>query len=151
MKKYLMFLLASLFLISCGEKVVDIVVEKFPDGAKKTVKRYKIDGKDSVLLKETVYYITQQKYMEGKFLNGKRDSVWTAWLSNGQVWSKGGYKNGLEDGQKEVYHENGFKYYEGQFKEGKRIGKWMFYDKQGKLVKQIDYDENPPKQTNLQN
>jgi antitoxin component YwqK of YwqJK toxin-antitoxin module len=151
MKKYFVISLAALFLISCGNKVVDVVAEKFPDGAKKTVKRYKIDGKDSVLLKETVYYQTQQKYMEGNFLNGKRDSVWTAWLSNGQVWSKGSYKNGLEDGPKEVYHETGFKYYEGQFKEGKRGGKWLFYTAQGKLVKHIDYDANPPQETILQN
>jgi antitoxin component YwqK of YwqJK toxin-antitoxin module len=151
MKKYYIIPIFALVLSSCGNRMADVVVEKFPDGSKKVVKRFDINGKDSVLLKETVYYKTQQKYMEGKYLNGKRDSIWTAWLSNGQVWSKGGYKNGLEEGPKVVYHETGFKYYEGQFKEGKRVGIWLFYNEQGKLVKQLDYDAKPPKETNITN
>jgi antitoxin component YwqK of YwqJK toxin-antitoxin module len=146
MKKHIMISLLALLLAGCGSTVVDVVVEKFPDGKQKIVRKYSIDGKDSVLLKETVFYITQQKYMEGKFVNGKRDSVWTAWLENGQIWTQGSYKNGLEDGIKIVYHENGMKFYEGRFKMGKRVGVWTFYGNDGVIAKRVDYDAKPPKE-----
>jgi len=131
-----------LWIAACqsGPRNVEVVAEKFLDGKPKVVRLYQINGIDSLLLRETIYYQTGQKYMEGKFVNGKRDSIWTAWLRDGRIWSRGGYKNGLEDGPKVVYHENGQLFYEGQFRLGRKVGTWKFYSPDGELLQTIQYE-----------
>jgi antitoxin component YwqK of YwqJK toxin-antitoxin module len=94
-----------------------------------------------VVLKETQYYQDGAKYIEGDYKNGERHGKWTAWHSNGNVWSIGHYKKGVEVGLKTVYHENGEKYYEGKVDGERRIGKWTFWDNEGKEIKTINYDQ----------
>lgn len=130
-----------LLLSACGPKTVEVVTDRFPDGKTKIVKLYRVEGKDSTLLKETTFYQSGQKYMEGWYRNGQRDSTWTAWLRDGRIWSKGFYRNGQEDGPKEVYHENGQLFYKGQYRMGKRSGEWKFYSSEGELLQTIDYGE----------
>ena len=131
-------LLAVLF-TSCGRKTVNIVKEEFEDGSPKVVRQYEIRGKESILLRENIFYQNGQKYIEGKYTNNQRDSIWTAWLPDGKIWSQGGYKEGLEDGPKKVFYTNGSLFYEGEHKMGKRIGVWKFYDSVGNLIQSIDY------------
>jgi len=138
-KLYFFSILMAILLNSCGPKHVKIVEEKFEDGSPKIVRQYEIKGKDSILLRESVFYQNGQKYMEGKYYNNQRDSIWTAWLPDGKIWSQGGYKQGLEDGPKKVFYSNGSLFYEGQHKMGKRIGVWKFYDSTGNLIQTIDY------------
>ncbi|MGC8864856.1 MAG: toxin-antitoxin system YwqK family antitoxin [Bacteroidales bacterium] len=142
MRKYFWkSLVPFVFLLSaCGPKTVEVVTDRFPDGKPKNVKLYKVDGKDSTLLRETTYYQNGQKYMEGWYRNGQRDSVWTAWLNDGRIWSKGSYREGKEDGLKEVYHQNGQLFYRGYYNNGQRTGEWKFYNDRGDLLQVINYD-----------
>lgn len=133
-----------LLLSACGPKTVEVVTDRFPDGKPKIVKLYKVDGKDSTLLRETTYYQNGQKYMEGWYRNGQRDSVWIAWLRDGRIWSRGFYREGLEDGPKEVYHQNGQLFYKGFYKNGQRAGEWKFYNENGELLQVINYDAYNP-------
>jgi antitoxin component YwqK of YwqJK toxin-antitoxin module len=63
------------------------------------------------------------------------------YYKNGNKWSEGYYKKGLDDGQRTAFHENGEKNFEGRYKDGKMVGTWRFYDETGKQVKEIDYDK----------
>lgn len=140
--------LAVILLVSCQNPPARIVSETFPDGSPKVVKYYQLNGRDSVLLKEEVFYQSGKRYMMGKYSNGKRDSIWTAWLEDGRVWSKGGYREGLEDGPKEVYHPNGSLFYKGQYKLGKRVGVWEFRNDKGERVQTLDYGPEGEQQGN---
>jgi len=133
-----------LLLAACGPKTVEVVADRFPDGKAKIVRLYRVEGRDSTLLKETTYYQSGQKYMEGWYRNGQRDSTWTAWLRDGHVWSRGFYRQGVEDGPKEVYHENGQLFYQGHYSKGQRAGVWKFYNAEGELLQTIDYGEPNP-------
>jgi len=129
-----------LLIAACHPKAADVAVtEKYPDGGIKTIKKYRINGNDSLLLRETHFYQNGGKYMEGRYENGLRDSTWTAWLDDGRIWSRGDYLNGLEEGAKIVYHDNGVLFYEGWYKAGKRVDEWRFFDRTGQLIQTIDY------------
>ncbi len=144
MRNYLwpLGLILLVFVMACGPKAVEVVIERFPDGKPKIVKVYLVNAQDSTLLKETTYYQSGQKYMEGWYRNGQRDSVWTAWLRDGHIWSRGFYRQGIENGPKEVYHENGKLFYQGQYRLGQRTGVWKFYNPNGELIQTIDYDQS---------
>lgn len=140
MKKIVFQLLIFTVLVACSSPPYEVVEERFSNGNPKVVKAYKSEAQE-VLLKEVQYYNDSSKYMEGSYKNGKRDGVWTAWYQNGNIWSTGNYKEGLESGKKTVYHENGQKYYEGTIRDEKRQGTWTFWDESGEVLKTINYDE----------
>lgn len=145
MYRFVTLLLSLIILSSCNGKKVEVIAEKFDNGQARLVKTYHIKGSDSVLLKEVAYYQTGKIYLEGSYLNGKRNGVWTAWFDNGEIWSKGGYQEGVEHGHKILYHPGGARFYEGNYDMGKQVGIWKFWDKDDNLIKEIDYDQSPPK------
>lgn len=138
--KRILSILFVILIFGCSEKAFEVVDETFEDGTPKTVKYYKDESKES-LLKEILYYEDGTKKLEGSYKNDKRTGEWSYWYDNGNLWSRGHYKEGVDHGLKTVYHENGQKYYEGNLKDGKRMGIWMFWEKDGTLIKEIDYDK----------
>lgn len=140
MKNLFVKVLALVFILACSSLPFEVVEETHENGSPKVVRYYKNESKE-IILKEIQYHADSSKYMEGNYKNGERDGVWTAWYRNGNVWSTGKYKNGIEDGKKTVYHENGQKYYEGVMKDEKRTGIWTFWNSEGEVVKTIDYNK----------
>ncbi|MDO9511266.1 MAG: hypothetical protein Q7J34_05885 [Bacteroidales bacterium] len=138
-------LLVVFLMVSCVGKEVEVVKEKFDDGKPRLVGTFYVKGSDSTLMKEVAYYQTGQKYLEGSYQNEKRHGLWTAWFDNGEIWSKGSYHEGIEHGHKVLYHPSGARFYEGDYDMGKQVGMWRFFDKEDSLIKEIDYDQNPPK------
>jgi antitoxin component YwqK of YwqJK toxin-antitoxin module len=132
--------LLLMVVVACTSIPFEAVEETFPDGSPKVVRYYKSETKE-VMLKETQYYQDGAKYIEGDYKNGKRNGKWMAWHPNGNVWSIGYYKKGVEVGLKTVFHENGNKYYEGKVDGERRIGKWTFWDEEGEEIKSINYDQ----------
>lgn len=61
-------------------------------------------------------------------------------------WGKTGKSNGcyVRSGPF-IAAENGYVHLRGQFKEGKEVGVWRWYDKQGNVVKEIDYSTDQTK------
>lgn len=92
------------------------------------------------LIHEFFFYPSYKLQMIGVTLDNKREGKWYCWFENGNVQSEGFYKNGENDSIRTVYYENGQKYYEGKYNYGKEVSKWKFYDKKGKLAKEVDYD-----------
>ena len=140
MKKFLSIIITILILLGCSEKAFEVVEETFEDGSPKTVKYYKDEAKEK-LIKEILYYEDGTKKLEGSYKNKERTGEWSYWYPNGNLWSRGFYKDGIDHGLKTVWHENGQKYYKGDQKDGKRVGVWKFWDKDGNVIKEIDYDK----------
>jgi antitoxin component YwqK of YwqJK toxin-antitoxin module len=140
MKKILSVVFAVLLISACHYKAVEVIEETYENGNPKTVKYYKDEAKE-ILIKEILYYEDGTKKLEGSYKNGERTGEWSYWYPNGNLWSRGSYKAGIDNGLKTVWHENGQKYYEGDLKDGKRIGVWKFWEKDGSLIKEINYDE----------
>lgn len=139
MIRHLIFISISIFLASCTTKVVEETVESYPDSTPKVVKYFKESGSDKTLVKECLYYPNHKKYMEGEYKNGKRHGKWTSWFDNGNIWSEGSFKDGLDDGKRTVYHQNGKKFFEGNYTSGKKTGIWKFYDDKGNFTKEENY------------
>jgi antitoxin component YwqK of YwqJK toxin-antitoxin module len=53
------------------------------------------------------YYHNGQLASKGNFKDGKLDGLWESYHENGQLQSKGNFKDGITDGLEEWYHENG--------------------------------------------
>jgi len=140
MKKFLSIFIAIIILFGCSGKAYEVVEETYDDGTPKTVKYYKDETKEKLLM-EVLYYEDGTKKLEGSYKDNERSGEWSYWYPNGNLWSQGSYKKGIDHGLKTVWHENGQKYYEGELKDGKRIGIWSFWDKDGKITKEINYDK----------
>ena len=140
MKKIASIILLILVTFACESKIepVKVIEDTYKDGVPYIIRYYKTEKKE-VLIKETTYYQSGKKKMEGTFKNGKRDGLWQAWFPDGTLWSEGEYKEGEEMGSKTVYYENGKKFFSGNIKNGQRTGEWSFWNKDGKLLKKITY------------
>lgn len=99
----------------------------------------------------TIFYMTGKKQAQGKYVNEKKDSIWTFYDDLGQLLSYETYKDGKKEGKSVVYLQNGeiadekeykndlqhgpFKQYfegkklrgEGTYVEGKLVGKNAYY------------------------
>lgn len=143
--KKIFYLMALLVLVSCGARLDEVVAEKFPDGSPKRVDFYAGDGETRYIAKSVFYYETGQKRVEGHYdAGGKKDGKWTYWYENGNKWSEGYFTEGLDDKKRTTWHENGKLHFSGELDMGKRIGVWKFYDENGKLTKELDYDKENP-------
>lgn len=140
MKKLFIMILVSLALASCTREPIAVVELTYDNGTPKLVRFYEKEG-DTVPIREIHYYADSAVRMEGNLKDGLRDGDWKYYYDNGNVWSTGHYVNGKENGRKAVYHENGQIYYEGMVKNGQRTGIWRFFDKTGKLLKEVDYNK----------
>lgn len=125
-------------LASCSAQLTEKVESTFPDGKPKVVHYY---DKHNQCVKETEYYSSGQVKMEGGMKDGKMDGEWTAYFIDGRVQSHGFFKDGKRTGAAQVFYSNGNKYEEGFYKEGKHVGHWKFYDEQGTLINEVDFDE----------
>ena len=69
----------------------------------------------------TAYYSNGQIYTKGKYKNGKLEGSWISYYENGQLKHRGKYKNGKLEGSWISFHENGQVYIKGEYKNGKYI------------------------------
>ena len=114
----------------------------------KTIMEFKNNGTVGYA---TVFYMTGKKQAQGKYVNEKKDSVWTFYDEGGNLLSMEGYKEGKKDGKSLIYFPNGeiaeernfkndlnhgvFKQFfegkkvkaEGTYIEGKQVGKSAVY------------------------
>ena len=157
MKKALPIILSLILILAgCKEKQTTEISETYPNGNKKKVAYYQVNGDKKTKVKEVLYYESGKKQMEGTFTGDKKNGEWISWFENGKIQSEGSFKNDLRNGKAVVWRENGFKYYEGTYSMGKLHGTWISYDtdgsrltetlfEYGKKVKEINYKENIPK------
>lgn len=70
---------------------------------------------------------------EGKYINQKKDSVWTFYKEDGALLSREGYKSDLKEGKSLVYMPNGVPALEQNYTNGKLNGKVFTYLESGKV------------------
>jgi antitoxin component YwqK of YwqJK toxin-antitoxin module len=139
--KYVCFLLLLSGVAGCGMKLEPVISETYPDGAPKVVHYFSGEGMEKTLAKKSFYYPDGQLRMEGEYKNGQKNGLWVAYYESGLKWSEGNYKDGVSHGKTITYHENGKKYYEGFYDEGRRVGLWRFWNEEGVLEKEINYED----------
>ena len=113
-------------------QLIEKVVDKYPDGAKKSVDEYQlVDGGEELYgFKE--FHPSGDVKISGRFNSQKqREGLWKAFFENGNKWSVGFYENGVENGEKKVWYENGSLRYQGAMKDNKPQGNWVFWDESG--------------------
>lgn len=69
---------------------------------------------------------------------GKMEGYWEEYYSNGQIYFKGVYLNGIEHGRCKWYDRNGKLSLTGYFKNGEDHGWWKWYDRE-ELIESIFY------------
>jgi antitoxin component YwqK of YwqJK toxin-antitoxin module len=141
MKYYIALIFSALFLLSaCKEKLTGVIDNWFEDGFPQKILYYKIQRRDSILVKSTEYHPNHAIFIEGGYKNGKREGEWKSWYDNGNLWSVGTFKEGVQVGKTMTYYENGNLRYSGSYdKNEKRIGEWKFYDEDNNLIETIKY------------
>ncbi|NLF42087.1 MAG: toxin-antitoxin system YwqK family antitoxin [Bacteroidales bacterium] len=134
-------LIALLAMMTACKKDHKVVEDVFDDGSPRIVKYYSKEGPDAELKKETIYFKSGKKHMEGNYKNNKREGKWTSWYDNGVIWSEGYYKDGLGHGERKAYYPNGKLRFQGMMENDKEVGVWQYYDENGSMVKEVDYDK----------
>ena len=73
--------------------------------------------------------------VQSKMKNGKWVGVFKRYYKNGQLESKGNFKDDKKEGEWLHYRSNGKLWRKYYYKEGKKDGKWTWYDTYGNLVR----------------
>lgn len=157
MRSFLFFIL-PLFVLSCTKKKLESEVGiDLPENVVENVEmRYEADNTGIEKVKKAVYidttsnekvaerhfYESQKIYIENLFKNGRKNGPSMAFRdSTGKPWSLHTYTNDTLNGPYKVWHENGKLRIEGQYKMGIKSGNWRFFDNQGTVQKEINFDD----------
>lgn len=81
---------------------------------------------------------------KGGFVNGLKNGEWLTYSRKGKLIRKINYDNGLLNGKIELFYVNGKPKVNGQFEKGNKIGKWIYYTEKGKIISEGSYDSNKP-------
>ena len=135
MKKLVILFTLILFIISCGEKVREDITERYNDGQKKVLVKYKGEGSNEEIVNRTFYYESGKIEKENNYKNGKLDGIEYLYDENGQISLERKYKDGEKwDGRWTIYDDM-YKL-EGNYKEGKRDGLWNSWYMNGKKFRE---------------
>ncbi len=85
------------------------------------------------------YHDNGQLWRKGNYKNGKEEGTWVYYWDNGQLRMKGNYTNGKEEGTWEYYHKNGQLKGNGDYRNGEKEGTWVWYWSNGQLDHKGDY------------
>ena len=129
--KKIVFLLATLFLISACENKSEKKKEEIP-------KEKLVEVKDGVF---TEWYPgkKQIKFQGGQDDLGNRDGKWTFYAENGTELSFTLYDHGKKEGFSLVKYPNGRIHYRGEYQNDEMIGLWSTYDEKGNLINEKEY------------
>ena len=101
------------------------------------INQYTHDGKKTGYWED--YFDNGQLKSKGSYKNGIKDGIWEDYFYNGKLESKGSYKNGIKEGIWEYYWDNGQLGSKGSYKNGKLDGYWEDYGGNGKLESKGSY------------
>lgn len=129
--KKIVFLLATLFLISACENNPEKKNEKIP-------KEKLVEVKDGVF---TEWYPGKKriKFQGGQDELGNRDGKWSFYAENGTELSFTLYNHGKKEGFSLVKYPNGRIHYRGEYQNDEMIGLWSTYDEKGNLINEKEY------------
>ena len=159
MKNIYLITILTLFISNCGEKVREEITERFDNGDKKLLVKYKGEGGDEVVVERITYsesgdtlllekplekIFMKRFYFDGllkfekNYKDEKMDGKYINYYENGKKESEVFYKDGELDGKYIGWYENGKKRGEAFFKDGEEDDKSTEYYENG----QMKYTEN---------
>ncbi|MEZ4937135.1 MAG: hypothetical protein R2799_06030 [Crocinitomicaceae bacterium] len=87
------------------------------------------------------FYDNGQVKIEGYFdQGGKKNGVWKGYSKQGWQQSEIFYLNDKKNGHAVVFHPNGRPKYIGEYKDDIKVGHWRFYDEEGNLTTEADFE-----------
>lgn len=84
---------------------------------------------------------TKVKFEGNQDEEKKRHGRWVHYFQDGREASVTFYTHGIRNGFSSVRRPNGAMYYHGEYKDDKPVGIWKYYDEQGNLEREQDYDK----------
>ena len=131
--KKIVFLLATLFLISACENNPEKMDKKIP-------KEKLVEVKDGVF---TEWYPGKKsiKFQGGQDELGNRDGKWTFYAENGTELSYTQFSRGKKDGYSLVKYPNGNIHYTGEYQNDEMVGVWSTFDEKGNLLTKKEYGD----------
>ena len=142
MKKLIIISIFSLFIFSCGETLIEEVIERYDDGKLKKVEYYKRVGDNQEKVKHRLFFPSGKIEEEVNYKSRNTQSF--GFYENGDTSMIMYVERGI--GLISSYHENGIIRSEGKISfhktdKGEKEGKWTWYHDNEK-IKQIWYYEN---------
>lgn len=140
MKRWIIFTFLAVAFISCNrpEKVVE---KEWTPGHPKLIGWYVEEDGTKYKTREEKYYEDGKLEYEGAYdKDGLRHGEWKYYYQNGNLWSLGNYEHGQDHGQKKVYWPEGNIRYEGFFSNDRKSGHWIFYNMDGTVLQEMDFD-----------
>ena len=83
--------------------------------------------------------------IEGHYINGKYDGLWTQWYANGQVFLQGKYNEDMLIGEWTQWYKNGNKYFSGNYNDSNQEGAWIYYSPDASDSTKVFYSNGKPK------
>ena len=105
MKNIYLITILTLFISNCGEKVREEITERFDNGDKKLLVKYKGEGGDEVVVEKITYSESGDTLLLEKPL--EKMKMVREYYENGQIESEENYRDGGEHGRWTMYRENG--------------------------------------------
>lgn len=98
----------------------------------KSILDFRKDGKSAYA---QIFHLNNKIKAKGKYINEKKDSLWSFYDEDGKLLSTENYNNGLKEGKSIIYYTDGTILEEGNYKNDKKNGSFkQFYpDKQIKM------------------
>ena len=113
-------ILLSLFLISnCGDKVREEITERYDDGKKKTIMKFKGSGSEEVMVEKIGYSQRGDTLILEKPLDKLK--MEREYYEDGEIKEEGNYKDGERDGKWTTYNEDGSIKKVEEYKDGKLV------------------------------
>lgn len=127
-----------------GEWILDGKVEDFWENGSPKLEMFYKDGLPHG--PKTAWFPNGQVYHKGQFVNGREDGVWVTYFADGSKQAELHLNNGAIDGEEIRWHQNGKKAMYGRWVKGKQVGYFTFWDEEGKILRETDYGP-PPAET----
>ena len=131
--KNIYILTLILFIISCGDKSREKITERYDNGNKKLLVKYKGEGSDEIVFERIGYSQSGDTIHWENYLNGEKDGKWIWYYENGRIKFENNYKDGELDGKSTNYFETGQIESDVNYRDGEKVGKLTQYDENGKI------------------
>lgn len=87
-------------------------------------------------------YAEDQKVEEGRYLDGKKTGIWTAYYPNGNMKNRITFEQGRPFGKATMYHENGKIFEEGLWRNNRWVGDYKMYYENGEVQHDFKFNSN---------
>lgn len=147
MMKLIWIILCTALVWGCSESQETSEKKSSPEKSNEQISTAPVNKEDLIEVVGSTYkeYYdaakTKVKFQGEQDAEKKRHGKWIHYFENGTEASVTFYTNGVRNGFSSVHRPNGAMYYHGEYVDDKPAGIWKYYDENGKLTSEHNYDE----------